>query len=72
MESSGMLACGRSPSPNHTICLRFLKTHSAVISNRNKVSRGQAFQSGMGASVSSGTLDGLGRSLKRLAAASGV
>ena len=55
--------CTDAPNTNHTICLRFLKTHSAVISTRNKVRTGQVFQSGIGGSVSSGTLDGLGRSL---------
>ena len=63
---------GTLPKRNYTICLRFLKTHSAVISTRNSARTGQVFQSGIGGSVSRGTFCGLGRSLSRVAAVSGV
>ena len=46
---------------NYTICLRFLNTHSAVSTARNRPSTGQVFQSGIGGSVSRGTFCGLGQ-----------
>ena len=59
-------------SVDHTICLRFRRTHSSVSKIRNRPSTGHLFQSGIGGSVSRGTFSGGGRSFRSVSAVKGV